>query len=207
MYSKDKELRFAFEDKTSPHNLIMPFIGENSKVLDVGCNTGYIGECLIKNKNCVCDGIDCAKKFLKKAKDRGYRNTYKIDLYNTNFDIKEKYDYILFIDILEHLPNPFMILRKLVKENLKKDGNVIICLPNIARLEYRLSHLLGKFDYEKSGVLHQDHLRFFTKKSAANLIKICGLVPEKVLPTGLGARIHILSTLSAFQFIFLCRKK
>jgi len=166
-----------------------------------------LGEYLIKNKNCVCDGIDYDENFLIKAKQKGYRNTFKIDLYQNNFHLQEQYDLIMFVDILEHLPNPYSILKKIIAENLKKGGAGIICLPNIARLEYRFNHLLGKFAYEKSGIMHQDHLRFFTQNSAAKLIYQSGLTITKILPTGLGARLKILPSLFAFQFIFLCRKR
>jgi hypothetical protein len=52
-----------------------------------------------------------------------------------------------------------------------------------------------------------DHLRFFTKKTATILIEEAGLTVEKYIPTGLGHMIQILPTLTAFQFIYVCRLK
>lgn len=206
IFHKDPELRFNIDDPSSPHSIILKLVPHGSTVLDVGCNTGYIGEYLINKKQCICDGIDYNQEFLKKAKKKGYRNTYIIDLYNDSFKIQQKYDYILFIDILEHLPSPDKILTKFVKENLKKGGTIIICLPNIGRLEFRLKHLLGNFDYEKSGIMSQDHLRFFTKKTAMKMIKNAGLVVEDIMTTGLGTRIKLFLNLFSFQFIFICKK-
>lgn len=206
MYFKDPELRFNIDDPYSPHSIILHLVKNNKTILDVGCNTGYIGEYFIKSKNCICDGIDCNREYLSKAKRKGYRYIYLIDLYQTHFSIKNSYDTILFIDILEHLPNPFEILRRITEENLKEDGEVIICLPNIARLEFRIAHLLGNFNYGKSGIMSQDHLRFYTQKSATEMIRKSGLKVKQIIPTGLGARIKILPTLLAFQFILIGSK-
>lgn len=206
MFDKDPELSFQSGDCHSPHSIIPKLINSGQSVLDVGCNTGYIGEYLIKNKSCVCDGIDYSEELLRKAGERGYRNLFKIDLYGKDFRINQEYDMLLFIDILEHLPNPYEILVKLAGENLRKGGKAIICLPNIARLEHRISHMLGRFEYEKSGIMHQDHLRFFTKKTASEMIEKTGLKTTKIVPTGLGHKLGIFPTLTAFQFIFICQK-
>lgn len=206
MFEKDPELEFKKIDPHSPHSIVLDLVAANSSVLDVGCNTGYIGKYLIENKNCTCDGIDYDVQFLQKAKGKGYRNTYQLDLYKSDFHLSPEYDVILFIDVLEHLPNPYRILKKLTLENLAPGGIAIICLPNIARLEYRVRHLLGKFEYEKSGIMHQDHLRFFTKKSAQKMMGKVPLRIRRIIPTGLGHKWGILPNLTAFQFIFICRK-
>jgi O-antigen biosynthesis protein len=206
MFEKDPHLSFKFSDPHSPHRLVTRFVKPGSSVLDVGCNTGYIGQYLIENRNCVCDGIDYDAEMLKTAKRSGYSNVFEIDLYKSDFRVEAEYDALLFIDILEHLPNPYDILLKLSRENLKKGGIAIICLPNVARFEYRLKHLFGKFEYEESGIMHQDHLRFFTNDSAARMIEKIPLKITKVVPTGLGHKWGILPNLTAFQFIYVCLK-
>ncbi len=206
MFSKDSALPFNFRDRYSPHYIVCQLVRRQKTILDVGCNTGYIGQFLIQNKHCICDGIDIDHKLLTKAKEAGYRQTFTLDLAQTHFQLPKRYDVILFIDILEHLPNPYLVLEKITRENLKEDGEMIICLPNIARLELRLGHLLGKFDYGQSGIMHPDHLRFFTRATALQMIRKAGLKVKKILPTGLGARLNFLPTLTAFQFILICRK-
>jgi SAM-dependent methyltransferase len=188
----------------SPHTIAPRLVKSGSVVLDVGCNAGYLGRYLKEEKNCVCDGIDLDPVALKKAKPY-YRNLYQIDLFKDDFSLGFTYDFILFVDILEHLPNPERTLKKLVR-NLKPKGKAIICLPNIARFELRLKHLLGNFDY-RPGVMNDDHLRFFTLRTGRELIESSGLRVDQVLPTGLGARIKILPTLTAFQFIYVARKR
>lgn len=202
MYKKDPLLKINTQ-ASSPHNIIPSLINAHSSVLDVGCNTGFIGKKLI-DKNATVDGIDINDKALKIA-SKYYQHTYKRDLYTGKLSIpQKKYDYIIFADILEHLPRPDLILQD-TKKYLKKDGLLLISLPNIARIEIRLKLLLGGFDYTYGGILSEDHLRFFTKKTATELLSRCHYKVLQTIPTGLGYRFPILSSLLAFQFIYICK--
>ena len=200
MFGKDGFLNYANLSPYSPQIIVPRFIKGGSTILDVGCNVGYLGR-ILKEKKCVCYGIEINKQAIKRALPF-YKKIYLIDLYYPNFKLGEKYDYIVCNDILEHLPNPEAILKKLTTY-LKLNGELIVALPNIGRIEFRIKHLLGNFDYETSGILHQDHLRFFTLKTAKKLLQSCGLKIEKILYSGLGARIKILPTLFSFHFIFI----
>lgn len=206
MFSKDKFLKLNSSAR-SPHMIVPGLVDAGSTVLDVGCNTGYIGKRLIEERGCQVSGIDIDEAILAEARKNRYQQTFKIDLYSDKFDFpREQYDYILFIDILEHLPKPDSILQKFAANNLKLGGKIIICLPNIARGEFRLSHLFGRFDYQSSGIMHEDHLRFFTKKTAIKMIEGCGLKIVETVPTGLGSMLKCCLNLTAFQFIFICQK-
>ena len=200
MFTKDKQLH---QDKSphSPHSIIPNLITPNTTILDIGCNAGYLGKTL-KSKKVTCDGIDINKKLLSIA-DKYYRHTYQRDLNNPilNLNPKFNYDYIILSDILEHLPRPDLLLIE-IKKYLKKGGKIIISLPNIARLEIRLKLLFGKFEYSP-GILSEDHLRFFTKNSAEKMFQQCCYKIEKIIPTGLGHKIKIFPTLTAFQFIYI----
>jgi len=183
----------------SPHQIIPTRIIPNTTILDVGCNTGMLGKIL--NKKNILDGIDINPKALKKAK-KYYRNLYRFDLSTPfNLKLKHKYDYIVFSDLLEHLPRPDLLLIK-IKKYLKNNGVIICSLPNIARFEIRLNLLMGKFNYSNSGILNEDHLRFFTKETSIRLFVDCGYTVTKITPTGLGHSLGILENLTAFQFIY-----
>lgn len=202
MYKKDPLLKINTQT-SSPHNIIPRLVNANSEVLDVGCNTGFIGKKLLE-KNVITDGIDINDKALKIA-SKFYQHTYKRDLYIGKLDIpRKKYDYIIFADILEHLPRPDLVLQDSAKY-LKKEGSILISLPNIARLEIRLKLLLGSFDYTYGGILSEDHLRFFTRKTANDLINKSGYTVINTIPTGLGYHIRPLSSFLAFQFVYICK--
>lgn len=204
MFEKDPLLNL---DKSphSPHNIIPSLIKkEKALILDVGCNTGMVGKKIISKKAAIIDGIDINEEALKLARG-AYRRVFQRDLSHDKVEIDdEKYDYIIFSDILEHLPRPDLALLGF-KKYLKDDGKIIISLPNVARLEIRLGLLLGNFDY-KPGILSEDHLRFFTKKSAVEMIEKCGYKVVGMVPTGFGHRFKMLTTLTAFQFVYICKK-
>lgn len=204
MFKKDPLLAKSVSPH-SPHNIIPQLIRKNTSLLDVGCNTGYLGK-VLKIKKVIADGIDINEKALRIAK-KFYRKVYKRDLYKAKLAIdKQFYDYIVFMDVLEHLPRPDLLLKDSLKY-LKKNGKIIVSLPNAARLEIRLQLLFGSFTYTKGGIISEDHLRFFSKKSAIEMFDSSGYKVENIIPTGLGHQLKILPTLTAFQFIFVCQKK
>lgn len=207
MFKKDRLLKLSLSSH-SPHQLIPDLIKPGSIVLDVGCNSGFLGKKLKKEKNILSDGVDIDNQALKEAK-KYYRSVYKRDLYTDRLNLNKNtsvstYDYIIFADILEHLPRPDLVLQD-ARGYLKKNGKIIASIPNIARLEIRLKLLFGNFDYTE-GILSQDHLRFFTKKTATKMFQHCGYKVEKILPTGFGHIIKIFPTLTAFQFIYVCSR-
>jgi 2-polyprenyl-3-methyl-5-hydroxy-6-metoxy-1,4-benzoquinol methylase len=199
MFNKDGCLK-TNSSPHSPHQIISKEIVPHTTILDVGCNSGMIGKILCKTNT--LDGIDINKTALKKAK-KYYRHLFCLDLADVNnLKITNKYDYIIFSDVLEHLPRPDLLLLKM-KKRLNNGGLIICSLPNIARFEVRLNLLLGKFNYTDSGILNQDHLRFFTRESAQLLFSQNGYQVLKIIPTGLGHQTGMLPTLTAFQFIFI----
>lgn len=142
-------------------------------VLDVGCSTGLLGEKLIKTKQCKVFGIDISKNAINEAKNR-LQKAAVMDIEKGEYPFSDElFDVIIFADILEHLMCPGEILKKFQKY-LALDGIFIISLPNVANIRIRLRLLLGIWNYTKSGILDDTHLRFFTKASAMKLFNDLG---------------------------------
>lgn len=82
-----------------------------------------------------------------------------------------KFDIIIMGDVLEHLINPYLMLKKLANY-LTKDGMVIASIPNIREWDtMKTIFLKGDFKYVDSGILDKTHLRFFTKKNMIQLFE------------------------------------
>ena len=150
--------------------------GENLNVLDVGCAIGTNGRYLLENG--IADVVYGVEYDLKMANEAKTTNTkvFQGDLNSDKFrnEIKDQsiqFDYILFGDILEHLYNPLDVLKDL-KDLLKKDGKIIISLPNIAHIELFIQvYLKGTFPQNQRGIFDKTHLRWFTRKDVLKLIQ------------------------------------
>jgi 2-polyprenyl-3-methyl-5-hydroxy-6-metoxy-1,4-benzoquinol methylase len=95
-------------------------------------------------------------------------------------------DLLLLLDVLEHLPNPEKLLRRLTAE-LAPGGTVIVSLPNIAHLSVSVPLLVwGRFNYADAGILDRTHLRFFVRESAVALMNGAGLKVDKIIESGRG---------------------
>ena len=152
----------------------------NLKILDVGCATGYLGA-VLKKFGCEVYGVEISKEAIEEARKVLDEVIWgNIETINLPWE-KESFDIIILSDILEHLFHPKKVLLKL-KNYLKPEGYFLIVLPNVAHYSIRLMLLRGKWEYKDYGILDYGHLRFFTKDSAKNMIKECGLYIEKIIP-------------------------
>lgn len=151
----------------STHGILAGLVGANKTVLDVGCNEGYIGRASDPSNRFY--GIDYDQNALAVAKDH-YTATAWMDLNtSTKLPWEEKFDLILFGDVLEHLLDPLSAYQALVYGYLKPGGAIILSLPNIANWKVRLDLLVGKFDYQETGILDRTHLHFYTYRTAREM--------------------------------------
>jgi 2-polyprenyl-3-methyl-5-hydroxy-6-metoxy-1,4-benzoquinol methylase len=141
----------------------------------VGCAEGYLSK-MITSKGCEVVGIELDKwaalKAEKYCKEVIVGNIESIELHEKYYNY---FDYIILADVLEHLKDPVKILNKFDKY-LKNDGYIIISVPNIANWRIRFKLLMGNFDYKKFGILDEEHIRFFTEKTAKKLVIDAGFV-------------------------------
>lgn len=196
----------ALNKSLTVQSQVVNLTGQDKRVLEVGCNTGETS-LVLKRNGCEVTGIEINRAAAKIAK-----NICKeviigdIEKDETWEKIKGEFDVIIFADILEHLKNPREILKK-IKRYLKEDGFLIISLPNIANWRIRLSLLFGRFEYKSTGILDETHLRFYTLKSAQELIqknyKIVKFFPAATrIPKIL---LFLFPTILATQWVFKCR--
>ncbi len=153
----------------STHTFALEKIKKNSKVLELGCNEGKFLEELKRENNCEVTGVDTDDKIKNDQID----NYISFDLENGLPDIDYKnFDYILLLDVIEHLSNPEKFISELKsKLNKCKDVKLLISTPNIGFIIIRLMLLFGFFNYGKRGILDKTHKRLFTFSTFNDLLK------------------------------------
>jgi O-antigen biosynthesis protein len=151
------EAKFKFVSKLVP---------ENSKILDIGCNDGKI-RLFLKNPHYF--GVDADKDSISELTKQKVK-AKQADLNKNELPFKnEKFDFVLLLDILEHVANPQKLLQE-AKKRLKTEGRIIISLPN----DY---HILNKIRFIFNKHLTQDpfapygHLHYFPIKSGEKFLE------------------------------------
>ena len=215
-------------DPYSSHTQIINWVEleRPSEVLEIGTTTGYLTSEMAK-LGCAVTGIELDAQMAEIARP------YCRDMFVENIEEMDTtrlghYDAIIFGDVLEHLRNPRAVLEKL-SGLLKPGGKILISIPNVANIWVRLNLLFGRFDYTRVGILDETHLRFFTLKTAKQLVVDSGLdvistavtpIPLPLILPGTSkgqplSFLHLLNwgltklrkKLFGYQFILVCKPR
>jgi 2-polyprenyl-3-methyl-5-hydroxy-6-metoxy-1,4-benzoquinol methylase len=160
------------------HEVVLSLVPDGSRVLDVGCATGYLGAALAK-RGCRVWGLDQDERALRSVEDV-YEEVRAIDLERVD-DLpwaEGSFDVIVAADVLEHLRDPEAVLR-LLERYLAPGGRLVVSLPNVANASVRGGLLLGRFDYTETGILDATHVRLYTFATARALVESCGFRVER----------------------------
>lgn len=165
-YHYESKLGYA-----SSHQFALDRVRPGTTVLDVGCGSGLMAEHL-EAKNVKTISID------RQVPEKTRQNTLKwleVDLEQYTFeDDFGKVDYILLLDIIEHLKSHERLLRLLRARFSRFFPEVVITTGNIGFIFVRLGLLLGIFNYGFHGILDKDHCRLFTFSALRRTIRLCG---------------------------------
>lgn len=214
-------------DPYSSHAVILSRLGEGRgrRALDVGAADGFLAE-LLTRQGWQVTALERDPAQAAKARGRCHE-VIVADLDQAAPRLEGSFDAIVYGDVLEHLNDPLPVLVALDRA-LAADGRVIVSVPNVAHLWVRFSLALGRWDYADRGILDRTHLRFFTKRSFAALLRDAGLSVEELvatpvpLPLVVPPRLHgpaldAVHALSAgaarawmgglaYQFVAVCRR-
>jgi len=80
-----------------------------------------------------------------------------------------KYDLLLYLDVLEHLYNPWKVLEETSKL-LNPGGLVIGSIPNAGNLYVLWKIMRDHFEYEEEGLLDRTHIRWFTAHTIKKML-------------------------------------
>lgn len=115
----------------------------NSSVLEIGAGCGAITGILCeKVQSVTCIELSKRRSLINATRNKNYDNL-KIIVGNFNdIELKEKYDYITLIGVLEYAAyytlgeNPFVNFLENIKKYLKDDGKILIAIENKFGLKY-----------------------------------------------------------------------
>jgi methionine biosynthesis protein MetW len=169
------------EEQLAPNTTLakmLSHIRPGQRVLDVGCGAGRLARHLTALGAEVV-GVERHPEAAALARAHCARVVEK-DLNEPDLLAPdERFDVLVFADVLEHLVHPEALLRN-VARNLAPDGFALVSLPNIAYYKIRWRLMRGHFDYEPWGIMDQTHLRFFTRDTALALVQEGGFRAESV---------------------------
>lgn len=83
-------------------------------------------------------------------------------------------DCVILADVVEHLMDPWQTVQKW-SEALSPAGIMIVSLPNVMHKSIISGLLRFRWDYQDAGILDRTHLRFFTRKTAMEMLEQTGM--------------------------------
>jgi glycosyltransferase involved in cell wall biosynthesis len=159
----------------SSHTFALDAVPEGAAVLDIGAGPGGLARELVK-KGCQVTVVD---QFPPSEPTPGNISVIEQDL-DQPPAFEPEADYLLLLDVIEHLKSPERFLEELRKKLDYRPRELVLTTPNIAFVVQRLMLLLGQFNYGKSGILDRTHTRLFTFRSIEQLLLDAGFRVEEV---------------------------
>jgi trans-aconitate 2-methyltransferase len=162
---EEKNLRLNIRHYTVFQHLVRAGLKKDHRVLEIGCGFGTITSLMaryLKRGSIVATDISaeriasCERNF----KDHKHVSFVLTDM--TDFHPKEKFDFVVLPDVLEHIPlEAHHALFGLIAAVLKEDGTVMIHIPHPLAIEYLRKHNPAGLQIIDQSV-HSDHLTAVT---------------------------------------------
>jgi trans-aconitate methyltransferase len=169
--SDEKSSNYYGQERRELISLLDPIT--NAAILDIGCGEGALGSAL-KSLGCgPVYGIECMAAPAQVASQR-YDRVFNCKVEEVDFtQLSGIFDFVICADILEHLTDPWSVIRSL-KSVLKPSGAIVASIPNLRNREIISNLICGSFEYREEGILDIGHLRFFTFSSVVRLFQEAG---------------------------------
>jgi SAM-dependent methyltransferase len=167
---------YDIKDELSVADSCLCFLTPDTEVLEIGSATGYATRYMTEKLRCTVSCIEKSESMAALGKQYA-RKMIVADLETDNWEMElgdDRFDYIMFADVLEHLQNPADVLRRM-KPFLKSGGYIITSIPNIGHASIIIGLRNGIFDYREKGLLDNTHIHFMTRKSIHSIFQSNGL--------------------------------
>lgn len=171
---------------TPAHNVVntdlMALIPPHARrIVEVGCMQGALAKAYRSiNPHAHFVGIDIEPSYAEVASQfcDGAMAADIESLPDDEFHALFPSDCWIFGDCLEHLRDPWRVVRK-VRKLIDPDGCMLVCLPNAQHWSVQMRLATGQFHYEDSGLLDRTHLRWFTRTTMLNMFGEAGWKVER----------------------------
>ena len=154
------------------------------RVIDIGCGVGVIAkEFHIRATPEYYLGVEIVAENAEIAKQHcsecivGNIEEFDTETWNQ----LAKYDLWVFGDVLEHLYDPWSVLKK-VRSILPADGQIACCIPNAQHWSMQARLSIGDWRYADAGLLDRTHIRFFTRQTIIELLQGAGFEITEIVP-------------------------
>ena len=161
-------------------DLLARIAPEAKSILEFGCGEAPLGAALKQRQKCRVVGIEIDPRAAAIARKR-IDDVYCGDAREIVALIREKFDWIIGGDIVEHLDEPWSFLADLRKV-CAPGGHLLLSIPNIAHAAVVSDLLRGRFDYVYMGLTCVGHVRFFTKRTIEEMLSIAGWTVVEIAP-------------------------
>lgn len=151
------------------------------KILDIGCGYGnFIKFC--NERGFKASGFDPSGDAVRHAQDQ------KLDVFQGEIEdlyslVKEKYDAVVLLNVLEHVREPLKVLNDIKQFVLKKNGILVVRAPN----EFNPWQLAAQKKYKLDSwwISPPQHINYFSISDLEKILQGCGfkiLVKESTFP-------------------------
>jgi len=149
---------------------------EELRILDAGCGAGAgIAAARLRHPGWVVTGIERDPRLAERARsfcDRVLEGDLR-EILPRLAEEGERFDALVFGDVLEHLPEPVEALRA-ARRLAASDAMLLASVPNVGHLSVLRDLLHGRFDPIPAGLCDVGHLRWFTRTSLREALEEAG---------------------------------
>lgn len=174
----------AYGYETSRPDVRAHVPGDSRRILDLGCSAGALGAELKKTRDAVVVGVELDPGYAEQARARLDRVVVSdVESFLDGEPPPEApFDCVVAADVLEHLVDPWLALRR-AAGLVRPGGTVVISVPNV--LHWRgLARLVWtrRWPRDQAGPFDRTHLRWFSGDDAVDLMRQAGVRPARVEP-------------------------
>lgn len=149
-----------------------------SRLIEIGCSSGALAREFKKlHPAAHFVGVDIEADYADLAR-RYCDEVLTMDIEAAEeafFESHRDRDCWLFVDSLEHLRDPWHVLRR-IRQVIPRHGSVVACVPNAQNWVVIANLCIGEFNYADVGLYDRTHLRWFTRKSLTAMFSETGFI-------------------------------